>query len=57
MQQGDMVIKRNSLNTMILKEVYKIKMARVHLMECEVEEIILMAVNGLRLDLERENRQ
>lgn len=43
--------------SMILKEVYKIKMARVHLMDCSAEEIILLAVNGLRLDIERENKE
>lgn len=46
---------RNLIMKMVLKEVFKIKHIKPFLMECTAEEIILLAVNTLRMDLQKED--
>lgn len=46
--------KNNSIQRMIMKEIWRIKLIRPLLMDAAADEIILIAVNSLRMELEAE---
>jgi|GraSoiStandDraft_45_1057281.scaffolds.fasta_scaffold07519_6 hypothetical protein len=48
---------KKDIYNVILKEVFKIKRLNENLVDYSAEEILLLAVHGLRMDLEEEKRE
>ncbi len=47
-------LKTNSLQRMITKEIWRIKLLRPGLMDCSNDDILLLAAHSLRVELEEQ---
>ncbi len=47
-------LKVNSIQRLIAKEIWRIKLLRPGLMECTNDDILLLAVHSMRCDLEEQ---